>query len=73
VSRLTSIQDGVALDDFVDPARVPSSVEIDPPRILLDDRVLPDRRRREVVEYLAGVAGGQVEHQPAVRSAGESA
>src|SRR6266404_1967125 len=47
------LQDGIPLDDFVGPARACPGVEVDPTRVLLDDRVLPDRRRREIFEFLA--------------------
>src|SRR5882724_5306806 len=47
------LQDGVAFDDFVGPLIARARVKIDKALVLLDDRVLPDRRRREVVEFLA--------------------
>ena len=47
------LQDGFALDDLVGPTRARAGVEVDPPLILLDERVLPKRRRCEVIEFLA--------------------
>src|SRR5713101_1639975 len=47
------IQHRVALDDFVGPTVAGARVKIDTALVLLDDRVLSDRRCREVVEFLA--------------------
>src|SRR6266404_5061870 len=47
------LQDSITLDDFVGPTIARARVKIDKALVLLDDRVLPDRRRREVVEFLA--------------------
>src|ERR1700730_1339746 len=47
------VQDGVALDDFIGPPIARPRVEIDQALVLLDDRVLPDRWRREIVKFLA--------------------
>jgi hypothetical protein len=46
------LQDSITLDDFVGPTIARARVKIDKALVLLDDRVLPDRRRREIVEFL---------------------
>ena len=42
----------VAGDDLVDPARVAAGIKIDESLVLLDDRVLPDRRGGDVIRLL---------------------
>ena len=47
------LEDSISLDYLVRPTITRPGVQVDTPSILHNDGVLPDRSRREVIEFLA--------------------